>query len=417
MSAFANFLYLALYALLGVAVAILAPLAQDGLDPLMAALAGVVVFFGALHCHGWISQKRAQSRLLSDLDQLWTAQEKVAREVEDVHDVYATLKTHIDETVETRNANMVSQLKMVETLLRQVVDKSGPKGGAARQDVSSEKSSAPRAALSNARKADDGEVYAIMQNALQENRVDLYLQPIVALPQRKVRHYEAFTRVRDAAGAIIYPVQYLPVAEESGLIATLDNLLLFSCIRVIRNMKNRRSDVRFFCNVSSASLRDADFFPQFVDFIESNPDLADRLVLEFAQNDIEKAGANLQGDLDLLGKLGFRFSMDHIADLDMDLAELAARHFEYVKVPPALFVSGQGGARPRDFKLSLERAGIDLIVEKIEDERTVVNLLEFDVDYGQGYLFGEPRQARDPAPESDASQPAARTRETKTALG
>ena len=48
-----------------------------------------------------------------------------------------------------------------------------------------------------------------------------------------------------------------------------------------------------------------------------------------------------------------------------------------------------------DFKELLARSGIDLIVERVEEEKTVVQLLEFNVGYGQGFLFGEPKPVRD----------------------
>ena len=46
-----------------------------------------------------------------------------------------------------------------------------------------------------------GEIVGLIRGALEQNRIDLYLQPIVTLPQRKVRYYEAFTRLRTADGA------------------------------------------------------------------------------------------------------------------------------------------------------------------------------------------------------------------------
>ena len=48
-----------------------------------------------------------------------------------------------------------------------------------------------------------------------------------------------------------------------------------------------------------------------------------------------------------------------------------------------------------DFKKLLERHGLNLIAERVEDEKTVVQLLDFAVDFGQGYLFGEPRAVRE----------------------
>ena len=50
-----------------------------------------------------------------------------------------------------------------------------------------------------------------------------------------------------------------------------------------------------------------------------------------------------------------------------------------------------------DLKKLLERHGLNLIAERVEDEKTVVQLLDYAVDFAQGYLFGEPRAVRDEA--------------------
>ena len=55
----------------------------------------------------------------------------------------------------------------------------------------------------------------------------------------------------------------------------------------------------------------------------------------------------------------------------------------------------QAAVAAEDFKKLLERHGLNLIAERVEDEKTVVQLLDYTVDFGQGYLFGEPRAVRD----------------------
>jgi cyclic-di-GMP phosphodiesterase TipF (flagellum assembly factor) len=57
-----------------------------------------------------------------------------------------------------------------------------------------------------------------------------------------------------------------------------------------------------------------------------------------------------------------------------------------------------------DFKDLLSRNGLNLIAERVEDERTVVQLLEYNVDFAQGYLFGEPKPLRDVAEANDPRQ-------------
>jgi cyclic-di-GMP phosphodiesterase TipF (flagellum assembly factor) len=75
--------------------------------------------------------------------------------------------------------------------------------------------------------ADEATVLEIVREGLRNNRVDLFVQPVVSLPQRKHRHYECFSRIRAADGAMITPEQYLAIAEREGLIGAIDNMLLF----------------------------------------------------------------------------------------------------------------------------------------------------------------------------------------------
>ena len=100
-----------------------------------------------------------------------------------------------------------------------------------------------------------------------------------------------------------------------------------------------------------------------------------------------------------LSRRGFRFSIDQVEHLELDVMALDRIGFRFVKVPSRLLMAdpSQSGASidPRDLKKMLSRADIDLMVDRIEDERDVVEILDFDVDFGQGYLFGEPRQPRE----------------------
>ena len=83
----------------------------------------------------------------------------------------------------------------------------------------------------------------------------------------------------------------------------------------------------------------------------------------------------------------------------VDLAKLKRIGFRHLKLNARTLLGGMDQARaavgPEDFKKLLERHGLNLIVERVEDEKTVVQLLDYAVDYAQGYLFGEPRAVRD----------------------
>ena len=90
--------------------------------------------------------------------------------------------------------------------------------------------------------------------------------------------------------------------------------------------------------------------------------------------------------------------MDNLSDLRIEPRELTARGFRFIKAPAALLLNRVGSAtaniHPADFSDLLGRFGIDLIAERIETESTVVDLLDYDVRFGQGFLFSPPRPVR-----------------------
>ena len=99
-----------------------------------------------------------------------------------------------------------------------------------------------------------------------------------------------------------------------------------------------------------------------------------------------------------LSQRGYRFSIDHVTDLRIEPRELADRGVRFIKVPAALLLdpkqSSASDIHPSDLSDLLGRFGIDLIAEKIEGERAVVDLLDYDVRFGQGFLFAPPRPLR-----------------------
>jgi cyclic-di-GMP phosphodiesterase TipF (flagellum assembly factor) len=236
------------------------------------------------------------------------------------------------------------------------------------------------------------ELMAIVRHALEENKVELWLQPVVTLPQRKIRFYETFSRLRADDGTLVAPEHYLPLAEAAGLAAIIDNMLLFRCVHLIRS-------IVFFVNISAASLADEAFFEQFVEFLGNETELPEQLVFEIAASALLAAEPAVQERLDRLAALGFRFSADKVKSLALDVPALTARHVRWIKIGAEILLSPDRQAEAPlvigDLKTALRRNGIDLIATRVEGEAEVRELLDIPVDYGQGYLFGEPRAAKE----------------------
>jgi cyclic-di-GMP phosphodiesterase TipF (flagellum assembly factor) len=132
-----------------------------------------------------------------------------------------------------------------------------------------------------------------------------------------------------------------------------------------------------------------------------------------------------------LADLGFRFSIDKVSDLDLDFQDLARADVKFVKIGAqmlldqleenenSLVIRSLPDLQAQDFANLTRRYGLELIAEKVESERQVVDVLELDIGYGQGHLFGEPRAIRDAVlaeadPPADFMRTAMRHRRTGT---
>jgi cyclic-di-GMP phosphodiesterase, flagellum assembly factor TipF len=242
------------------------------------------------------------------------------------------------------------------------------------------------------------QILAAVKNAVEENRLDIYLQPLVSLPQRKVRFYEAVTRLRDDKDQVITADDFIGIAEAAGLIGRIDHMVMLRCVQVLRRLMVRNKEVGVFCNVAAATLGNPAIFAQCLDFLEANRALAPSFVLEFKQATFRKLGPVETENLAALAQRGYRFSIDHVTDLRIEPRELADRGVRFIKVPAALLLDQRQTAgsdiHPSDLSDLLGRFGIDLIAERIEGERAVVDLLDYDVRFGQGFLFALPRPLR-----------------------
>jgi cyclic-di-GMP phosphodiesterase TipF (flagellum assembly factor) len=369
-----------------------------GADLLTSFFWAVLLLGAALQLHHTVVARRRVTALAEEVSDLRVSQIRAKGQLDDARKKMQEMQVALTKRTDEQEKRLAGEIQMIDGLVREFtasIAKSArllPAAEAAPRSRLSERFDIPASVT-------DPDMLELIRRCLEDNRVDLYLQPTVSLPQRKLRFYEAFTRLRSEDGRIIMPAQYMRIAAPAGLMSVVDNLLLCRCVQVVKRLTSTRRDVGVFCNISAHTLADAEFFPQFLDFMHHHRDIAGQIVFEFSEKTVLGAGEMGEANLRYLAGLGFALSMDQVSDLRLDFAHLKHLGFRFVKVPAYTLISGMQGAHAEvaaeDLKDLLARNGMNLIVERIEDEKTVVQLLEFNVDYGQGFLFGEPRPIRE----------------------
>ena len=363
--------------------------------------AGVAALVGGLGLcfavHGLIAQSLKLRSLRKELESVRDAQRIMLSQMELVDARMSEVADAVSDDA-NRSEALSDEVHMLEDLVERMGHRLEERVSVApfpaRQDA-------------NTRARQSAALLDTVRAALAENRVDLYLQPVVSLPQRRTVFYESYSRLRDESGRVLMPAEYLSVAEPEGLVTSIDNLLLFRCVQIVRRLAKQDRKVGIFCNISIASLADETFFPQFLELLADNRDLAGALIFELGQAAFDARGAVEARNMSRLAELGFRFSLDKVQDLDIDFHDLARADVKFLKVSApflleelletddGLVFRSMPDLAAQDFASLTRRYGVDLIAEKVESERQIVDILELDIAFGQGHLFGEPRAIRD----------------------
>ena len=381
-----------------------------GEDSAAAFLGGIGLFSACAVTHASIAASAAagriggtEKRMKIDMERMRGSHREIAADIDAMQTRLDQLETSIafgtppQHQIEAQPQGGQIELKLID----QIVDKLGAAMDARFQTIQGSGNVTPINPSAVRGPMD------LVRDALLENRIELHLQPIVQLPQRKTAFYEGFTRLKDSSGRLILPQEFIPAAEQAGLMSTIDNVLLFRCVQIVRKLMKQDRRVGIFCNLSPSALADDSFFLQFLDFMRENRDLAGSLIFEIPHASYEARTSVEARAMGKLVDLGFRFSIDRVTSAAIDLPDLERAGVRYVKISARIITEqiSKGGVRPKsaitrelaatDVAAVFQRYGIDLIAERVESEDEVLEVLDLDVPFGQGHLFGAPRAIKD----------------------
>ena len=371
--------------------------------PVTAGIIGGVAALGLLQIHSLIARS-GQGGVADDIYELRQEIRRLTSRVVQAEQTAARSKDSFEREVTARRESIVQEMRGLEGMIQNLSKKFETRLNTVRTAVTD----VP---------VDGASILDAVREALRENRVDLHLQPIVNLPQRRTCFYEGFTRLRRADGKVIMPTEFLAAAERANLLSVIDNMLLFRCVQIVRRLSERDRRIGVFCNIAMSSLEDDQFFSSFIDFMRENRDLAHAMIFEISVRAFRQRSDIATQNMSRLRELGFRFSLDKGEGLNFDLPELQAAGVKFIKINGERLLEEltPGGERPissitrdiapEDVPALFVRYGIDLIAEKVEMEKSVIEILEFEIPYGQGHVFGAPRPIKGSLQDETAPPP------------
>jgi diguanylate cyclase (GGDEF)-like protein len=232
--------------------------------------------------------------------------------------------------------------------------------------------------------------------ALNEGRVAIALQPIVAASDGQPVMAEALLRIRRRDGSILGPQVILPIAEQHQLLGLLDRRVLELVVARLARLRPAIS-----MNVSATSLRDPEWPAQIAALERLYPGVASRLIVETSEAeavaDIETACATFEA----LRKHGVRIAIDHFGTGHATPHMLRRLSPDYVKIDGAFVQNLSRSPDDRFFVRSLlsvaRHIETAVIAEWVENGETARVLAEWGAHYLQGLHFGAPELVAEPA--------------------
>lgn len=236
--------------------------------------------------------------------------------------------------------------------------------------------------------------HGIVLDALEAGRVELHLRPVVTLPQRRTRLYDALPRLWDAGGAIQPDADVAEALDRHGRRSALDEVVLAKSVAVARHLIARESQAAIGVPVSPRALGSTAFLEGVSRLLGGDRAVGKRLVFALRQRDLRLLGAGETAGIARLREFGAALKLDGIDGLDTDWADLVRRGFDFASIDCGLILETRPPGETGRLVQASRNAGLELIAAAVDAERLVPDLLDHDVPLAEGPALGAIRPVR-----------------------
>ncbi|WP_417767589.1 EAL domain-containing protein [Stappia sp.] len=243
------------------------------------------------------------------------------------------------------------------------------------------------------------ELEADLRKALKTDGITVYYQPIVRLADRSIAGFEVLARWNHPRRGAISPVEFIPVAEQSGLINELGLFVLDRGARQLSEWQQSfRLPVPLFAsvNISSLQLLRHDLINDVKSVLSRSSLAPGTLKLELTESVVMANPEYSARMLERLRALGAGLSLDDFGTGYSSLSYLQRFRFDTIKVDQSFVRSNGRSARPvilRSIVALGHDLGMQVVAEGAETESDSLELHQLGCEYAQGFLFGQPMEA------------------------
>ncbi|MCG9697284.1 EAL domain-containing protein [Shewanella sp. Isolate11] len=235
-----------------------------------------------------------------------------------------------------------------------------------------------------------------LRNAIAQNEFEIYYQPIIDLKDQSVFKAEALIRWNHPERGLVSPVEFIALAEETGLINEIGNWVFETAAHQAASWREKFGfQIQISINKSPVQFRDeGDIFNRWLDLLRQLSLSSNAICVEITEGLILDASMGVTDKLLAYRDAGIQVSLDDFGTGYSSLAYLKKFDIDYLKIDQSftrnLATEDDGVALCEAIIVMAHKLGIKVIAEGVETAEQQQILTQSGCDYAQGYLFSEP---------------------------
>lgn len=235
----------------------------------------------------------------------------------------------------------------------------------------------------------------ILDEALREDRVEVYYQPIYSIEQHCFTAAEALVRITDREGKIVPPLEFIPIAEKTGKILKLGKKVFEKVCRFIKENHIQNYGIQYIeVNLSVVQCADERLAATFIEIMQQYEVSPEMINLEITESASLNDKKTLLDNMENLIHYGVAFSLDDFGTGQSNLNYIVEMPVELVKFDremlKAYFDNGKAKYVMDAAMHMICGMGLKIVSEGIETEKQYRTMEELGISYIQGYYFSKP---------------------------
>ncbi|MBR1860833.1 MAG: EAL domain-containing protein [Lachnospiraceae bacterium] len=234
-----------------------------------------------------------------------------------------------------------------------------------------------------------------LKNNYEDERVHVYCQPVFNIRSKTFDTAEALMRLVLPKTGMIYPNEFISIAEKNQYIGVLTKIILFKTCKQIRYMLDKGYNVkRISVNFSVYDIREDSFCETAESIIKSNGIPFGKIAIEITESQNEKDFELIKTRIEELKESGIKFYLDDFGTGYSNFERIMELPFDIVKFDRSLVIASGIDDRSKTMVSNLARMFKDVnysvLYEGVEDENDESRCIDMEAKYLQGYKYSKP---------------------------